>query len=99
MPLINQPSNQIKYALTTLCESPILNPACRLTNVSIVRLKKGGKRFEARQLPHHVLDAEAYAFSRLLATRIRSKNGEMACKQSPPRLAHQLSRRLLVKPT
>ena len=62
MPLINQPSNQIKYALGTLYKSPILNPACRLTNVSIVRLKKGGKRFEARQLFHHVLVAEVYAF-------------------------------------
>jgi hypothetical protein len=44
---INQPSNQIKYASSVsrwpFCAQTI---SCRLTNVSTVRLKKGGKRFE-----------------------------------------------------
>lgn len=80
MPLINQPSNQIKYAPATLYESPILSPTSRLTNVSIVRLKKGGRRFEASQSPHTVFNKYSYVLSRLLAIKTRSRNGEMACK-------------------
>ncbi|CAE7139098.1 unnamed protein product [Rhizoctonia solani] len=50
----------------------------KLTNVSIVRLKKGGKRFEVS--PSR---SEMYVMNnmgRLHATKIKSKNGETECK-------------------
>ena len=43
---INQPSNQIKLSTQNVSLKFVLIHYHRLTNVSIVRLKKGGKRYE-----------------------------------------------------
>lgn len=43
---VNQPSNQIKWVSWSIESMLMLMLMDRLTNVSIVRLKKGGKRFE-----------------------------------------------------
>lgn len=45
---IQQPSNQIKSVLSCGDQGFYADVKYRLTNVSIVRLKKGGKRFEVQ---------------------------------------------------
>jgi len=51
----------------------------RLTNVSIVRLKKGGKRFEASHLSKQSRRGELNVAIRLHVTKTRSRNGAVEC--------------------
>ena len=63
-------SDQVLHSTPLYIADPSLTiqPLNRLTNVSIVRLKKGGKRFEVG-LPHlkdHIIDSHESRLDRLL---------------------------------
>jgi Predicted exosome subunit len=80
MPKIQQPSNQIKwhpFAFMFFKHGPLTISFHRLTNVSIVRLKKGGKRFEVS--PFSWTSCRIHIISRLHVIRIKSRSGGPEC--------------------
>lgn len=62
---------------------PINQPSnqVKLTNVSVVRLKKGGKRFEVSHMRVHQ-SMVLITVDRLPATRTKYKNGGKGCKDA-----------------
>ena len=79
---IQQPSGQIKCVYIAIIVSRVDGNRVRLTNVSIVRLKKGGKRFEVGKGSRGLRSDEAQIYVQIACYKNKVqewRNGVYVC--------------------